>query len=266
LIVADGTDPLLRRISLRALGRVGGDMAFPVLQRALLSKSADDKDAAMRGLGELRDPRAAHVLADLAVLGHGKDLGALARLHLQRQPGMLAIPAVRAQMQIVQDKAIRADLVLLVGGWHDAAGVPDLMDLLREPKHAPIASVLLEGATGLSFAAAQDRIDMAEQWYRANKQKPQWQWLLDALRADKVPTSLLPEQFAAEAGLVAVPELARLLVEAPEGRFWALSAAVLRSVTGEDFGAINAQSPTEAREAVAARYRIAFETGTVSGR
>jgi hypothetical protein len=205
-------------------------------------------------------------LADLVVLGHGKDLGALARLHLQRQPGMLAIPALRAQLQIVQDKTIRTELVLLLGGWHDASVVPDLMDLLREPRQAPLASVLLEGATGLSFAAAQDRIDMVEQWYRANKGKPQWQWLLDALRADKVPTSLQAEQFAAESGRTAVPELARLLVEAPDGRFWALAAAVLRVATGEDFGAVNAQTPVEAREAIAARYRITYESGSVSRR
>ncbi len=259
-IVAEASDPILRRECLRSLGRVGGDMAFSVLQRALLSKSQDDKDAAMRGLGELDDPRAAHVLADLVVVGYGKDLGTLARLHLQRQAGVRAIPALRGQLQVVQDPVIRAELVLLLGAWHDAGAVPELMDLLRDPRRAPMAAAYLEGATGLSFAAAQDRIDMVEAWYPKNRTAPQWQWLLDALQTDKVQTSLRAEQFVAGAASPAVPELVRLLVEAPDGRLWALTAAVLRGLTGEDFGAISAQSPQEAREAVAARYRIAFDT------
>lgn len=259
-IIANDTTPALRQECLRALGRVGGDLAFPVLQRALTAKSQDDKDAAMRGLGELRDPRAAHVLADLVVVGYGKDLGALARVYLQRQTGTLAIPALRSQLDVVQDPAIRDDLVLLIAGYHDASVVPNLLDMLRNPRLAPAAALFLEGTTGLSLGGAQDRVDLAEGWFRKHKGEPQWQWLLEALRADEVPTPLRPEHFTGADGKAPVAELARLLVELTEPRLWALTGAVLRTTAAEDFGAVSMQATKEAREAIAARYRVLVES------
>lgn len=260
IIAANDTTPLVRREALRSLGRIGTDLAFPVLQRALFAKAQDDKDAAMRGLGDLRDPRAAHVLADLLVIGHGKDLGTLARLHLLRQPGTLAVPALRAQLKIAQDATVRADLVLLVGGYHDASVVPELMDLLKNEKYAPQAATLLEGTTGVSFAAAQDRIDLIETWYRDHRADPQWQWLLDALRDTKTTTDLRPDHFAASAGLQPLAELGRLLIEAKEPRLWPLVAAVMRTVARDDFGVVGQDTDVAAREAIAARYRLLDET------
>ncbi len=267
LIVADATPPPMRQECLRALGRVGGELAFPVLQRALMATGNDDKEAAMRGLGDLRDPRAAHVLADLMVIGHGKDLGALARHYLQRQSGTFAVPALRAQLQIVQDPAIQDALVLMLGGWHDAGVVPNLIDMLRRPQLAMQAAALLEGATGQPFAAASDRLGVAEAWYRQHKQAPQWQWLLDALAAAGETTTLRPEHFATNRGLAPVAELARLLVEVESARLWALTGAVLRGVAGEDYGVVTLGTSKDIREAIAARYRVLVETArTAEGR
>lgn len=265
-IVAADTTPALRQECLRSLGRVGGDLAFPVLQRALTAKSQDDKEAAMRGLGELRDPRAAHVLADLVVVGHGKDLGALARLYLQRQSGTFAIEALRGQLDLVKDPAIRDDLVLLLGGYHDASVVPNLLDLLRSPRLAAQAAPLLEGTTGLSFSDARERGDLAEAWYRKHKNEPQWQWLLDALKAADVATALRPEHFSAADPQAPIAELARLLVEVDQPRLWALAGAVLRTVAREDYGAVSLQTPLPAREAIAARYRLLVESSRSAGR
>ncbi len=258
-IVAEGTSPLLRRECLRALGRVGGDQAFPVLQRALSASGQDDKEAALRGLGELRDPRSSHLLAELAVISHGKDLGTLARFYLQRQGGILAVPALHGQLQTVQDPAIREQLVLLLGAYQDPTVVPDLMDLLSKPQHAPVAVGLLEGTTGVDLSVSADRVGDIEAWWRRNKQAPQWQWLVDALKAAKVASVLHGDQFGPGAGLVPVVELARLLVEAKEPRFWVLAASVLRAVTNEDFGVVTTQSALDVREGIAARYRLLAE-------
>ncbi len=259
-IAADDTPPVMRRECLRALGRVGGEMAFPVLQRALTSPSAEDKEAALRGLGDLKDPRAAYLLAEMIVVGHGRDLGMLARFNLTRQGGTHAVPALRAQLEIVQDATIHSQLVLLLGAYNDAANVPALMDLLRNPRLAPEAAAMFSGTTGIDLVAADDRINVAESWWRRHKTEMQWQWLLEALRASSTPTALRPEHVTAGAGLAPVVELSRLLVEVREPRLWALTSAVLRTVAKEDFGAVGLLTTLEAREAVAARYRVLAES------
>jgi hypothetical protein len=106
---------------------------------------------------------------------------------------------------------------------------------------------------------AEDRVNSLEQWWRTNRSLQQYQWLLAALRSSKVPTTLKPEQFEAGSGLTAVPELSRLLVEAPEPRLRVLTAAVLRTVANEDYGAVNWQTQPAALESIAARYRVLYE-------
>jgi HEAT repeat protein len=260
LIAAEDTLPQVRRDGLRALGRVGGDLAFPVLQRALTSPAPEDKEAALRGLGDLADPRAAHLLAELLVVGHGKDIGALAALHLKRQGAARVVPALRGQLPIVQDERVRNDLVLMLGQYQDPANVPALMDLLRQPPSAASAAALLEGTTGVDLMNTSDRIGTIELWWRRNKQSQQWQWLLDGLAAAKVGTKLQAEQFLPGAGTAPVAELARLLVELQEPRLFVLTSAVLRSVTGEDYGQVAFATPVEAREVIAQRYRRLVET------
>lgn len=259
-IAAEQTMPLLRRECLRALGRVGGELAFPVLQRALTAPAQDDREAALRGLGELKDPRAAMLLAETIVVGSGTDLGEQARFHLQRQGALLAVPALRAQLPLVKDENVHAQLVLLLGMYQEPANVPDLMDLLRQPRHAAEAATLLEGTTGVDLTGAPDRIGTIEAWWRQNQTREPWQWLLDALAAANVPTTLAPEHFVAGAELAPVVELARLVAEAPAPRLWVLSAAVLRARTGQDYGTVTVQTPVDIREGIAARYRVLADT------
>lgn len=259
LIAAEDTDPLVRREAMRALGRVGGELAFPVLQRAFTAADRDDKEAALRGLGELRDPRATQMLADLVVIANGQEIGSLARLHLQRHGAELAVPALQQQLERAQDAAIRTELVLLLGSYHTPTVVPDLLDLLRQQKHSAAAAALLSGTTGLDLVSSDERVAVAEAWYRNNKLKPQWQWLLDALAAAKVQHGLQPEQFVG-AGEPPIAELARLLVDVAEPRLWTLCAAVLRSNAGVDHGVVSLNTPLEVREAIAARYRMQVET------
>ena len=263
LIAAEQTAPTLRREALVALGRVGGDLAFPVLQRAMTAPDPEDRDATLRALGELSDPRAANLLAELAVVGNGKDLGNLATASLLRHGAKSAVPALRAQLDVVKDSAIREQLVLALGSYQDPAVIPDLLDLLRLPRHAASAASLLSCTTGMPLVESPQsgsRIDQAEAWYRQNKAKPQWQWLLDALQRARVTTSLHADEFTNQTKPETVVELARLLVEAPEARLWPLCCAVLRSTTGEDYGTVTLHSAQAAREAIAERYRLSATT------
>lgn len=259
-IADERTMPLMRRECLRALGRVGGELAFPVLQRALTAPAQDDREAALRGLGELKDPRAAMLLAETVVVGSGQDLGEQARFHLQRQGALLAVPALRAQLPTIKDENVRAQLVLMLGLYQEPANVPDLMDLLRQPRYAGEAATMLEGTTGVDLAAVPDRTAAIEDWWRQNRGREPWQWLLDALAQANVSTSLVPEHFANGADFAPVVELARLVAEAPAPRLWVLSAAVLRAQTGQDYGTVTVQTPVDIREGIAARYRVLADT------
>ena len=87
-----------------------------------------------------------------------------------------------------------------------------------------------------------------------------WNAAWSAPAATRNATSLTAEQFGPNAGLQPVPELARLLVEANEPRLWSLCAAVLRSVTGEDFGVFALAASTDARTALANRCRALFDS------
>lgn len=259
LIANEETPAVLRREALRALGRVGGPLAFGVLERAVAAPVQEDKEAALRGLGELRDPRAAHLLAELAVAGHGKEMGQLARFHLGRLGGQLAVPALRHQLDIVQQPAIRAQLILLLGGYQDPRVVPDLLDLLRQPEHAGEAAQALACTTGFDLLGQSDRLGSMEAFWRRQRANPQWQWFLEGLRAAEVQTVLRAEAFAPGAGNQPVPELARLLVECREPHLRVLAAALLRTITGVDFGTVTMQSTAQVCESVAARYRMLLE-------
>ncbi|MGC6487957.1 MAG: HEAT repeat domain-containing protein [Planctomycetota bacterium] len=266
LIVAEDTDAQLRREALRALGKVGGPLAFPVLQRAMQAPGRADKEAAMRGLGELRDPRSAQLLAEFVVVGDGKPFGELAKFNLQRLGGVLVAPALHKQIPLVQDERVRADLVLLLGLYQDRDNVPELMDLLRQTRYAGEAAPRLESATGVDLTNAPDRITAIEAWWRAHKDEAQWQWLLEALREAGVPHELTPADFGVNAGLAGVPELCRLMVELETPRLWVLTAAVLRGVAGKDYGGVTMQTPPDIREGIAGRYRSFVETERAAGR
>ncbi|MCA8948465.1 MAG: HEAT repeat domain-containing protein, partial [Planctomycetes bacterium] len=260
LIVAPETVPLVRRECLVALGRTGGAQAFGVLDRALRAPVPEDREAALRGLGELRDPRAAHTLAELAVIANGKDLGSLAMLYLGRMGASLAVPAIRHQAQIQQDPAIHDELVLLLGGYQDPEAIPELMQLLRTPRHEADARVALMGTTGIDLGAAEDPWTVVDEWWRANRNKPQWQWLLDGLARADAATLLRPEHFGPSVEKEAIPELARLLTELDQPYLFVLASAVLRTVAREDFGVVSMQTSREARNGIAARYRVLYET------
>lgn len=260
IIAVPETEPELRRQCLRSLGRVGGPLAFDVLQRSMAAPSIDDKAAAMHGLGELRDPRAAHLLAEFAVVGHGRQLGELAMLHLQRQGASRACVALERRLPLVREPDIRSRLVLMMGRYQYAVAVPMLIDLLRDESHARDAATLLETTTGVDLKASDDRVFDMERWWSAHKQEAQWQWFLQALRAARVPTTLTADAFEQPAlGTDALQELGRLMVELEHPHLWVLAAALLRDGVGEDFGMVGVRTPLAVREGLAARYRVVFE-------
>lgn len=264
--IADpATDPVLRREALRSIGRIGTPVAFETLRQAIGSPVVEDRLAAIRGLGELKDARAANLLTDLFVSAPASETGELARFHLQRMGATWAVPALRAQLRM-DGLAARTEVVLLLGSYQDPGVVPELLDLLRTAKDPLPIVAMIEATTGAEFASRNDRLLVLEQWWRTHREQPQWRWLLLGLDEAKVKHALVDAQFQPDAGLAAVPELARLLRTASMPRFRILSAAVLRSVTGQDFGAVNSMTPQETLDAIAARYVALYEAGRSAAR
>lgn len=258
-IADQDTDPALRRDAMAALGRIGGEGVFSVLQRALASPVQADRDAALRGLGELRDERAADQLASIFTASLGQPSAELARVYLTRMGTHLAVPALRKQLE-TQNTEVRAEVVLMLGACQDPQVVPDLVDLLQRRRDTLLVSGMLAGTTGLDLDSVADPVFAVDEWWRAHRLEPQWRWLLQALERDKVKHSLEEAQFAPSAGLVALPELARIMVEAEHGRLRVLASAVLRAQAGEDLGTLTPSTPIEVRQNIAAKYRELYES------
>lgn len=258
MVAAESTLPQLRREALRSVGRIGGPGAFELLERALAAPQREDRQAALRGLGELREARSAQLLAEMFVAGTESETGELARFYLQRLGASLAVPALRSQLG-VQDPQARRELVDLLAAYQDPNVIPDLIDQLRQNSEPLRAVANLECITGLDVTSREERVGALEKWFADHKLEPQWQWLLQALARDNIKTTLQKEQFDTAADLAAVPELTRLLLELREGRLRSLTAAVLRNLTGEDYGMVTPLTPHNSIETMAARYRALFE-------
>ena len=258
-IAAEDTDLFLRRDALLAIGKIGGEGTFLMLQRALASPVQADRDAALRGLGELRDERAADQLATIFTVSRGQPSAELARVYLSRMGAALAVPALRKQLQ-TQNPDVRADVVLMLGSWQDPQIVPDLVEQLQRRREPLLVAGMLAGTTGLDLDTVADPVFAIDEWYRDHRQEPQWRWLLQALQRDTIKHSLEEGQFAVSAGMVAVPELARIMVDAEHGRIRVLASAVLRTQAGADHGTLTPTTPLEVRQAIAARYREDYES------
>ena len=259
LIADEATDAALRRDSLVALGKVGGEGTFSILQRALAAPVAADRDAALRGLGELDDPRAAEQLASVFAASIGQPSGELARMCLVRMGARLAAPALLLQLS-TQNQEVRTQIVLMLGAWQEPRVVPDLIALLDARREPILVGGMLACTTGLDVEAAADPVLLLQTFWRENRSTPQWRWLLAALEREQIPHALVEAQFDKAAGMAAAPELARLLVEAEPGRIRVLAAAALRDLTGVDFGSLTPTTPVEVRQQVALRYRDAYES------
>ncbi len=257
-ILDETTDPVLRRDALIAIGKIGGDGVFSLLQRALGSAEQADRDAALRGLGEMRDERAADQVATIFAASAGMPIAEMARAYLTRMGQSLAVPALRRQLD-TKSADVRREIVLMLASWQDPQVVPDLVDLLQRRYEPILVGGMISATTGLDLESVADPIYAVDAWFRDHRQEPQWKWLLQALERDRITHSLDDAQLSAPQSLAALPELARLMVDAEPGRVRVLASAVLRQQSGEDFGTLTTTTPPEVRQTIAARYRELYE-------
>ncbi len=248
----------VRRTAWVALGRIGGDGVFELLRSAVAEPNSADRLKALQALGELGTVDAADLLAQV-FSAHGLDpLGTQALMSLQQVGSERARPALRRFLEL-RDPRLRREVVLALAEFQDPSIVPDLITLLEAPAESARVAVLLAGITGLDVPAANDRPAFVREWFRTQRTQPQGQWFLDALRKAEVATTLTAESLREGAGLEAIPELARLLPRLKSPYLRVLCGALLRSVSGEEFGKVTVRTELIELQAIADRYLFHVE-------
>ncbi len=246
-------DPYLRRTVWVALARIGGSDVLPVLESAAMYTDPADRRAVITALGVLDHPSAARELARMYAMWGDNTYGQLAMQNLRRKGDLVASPILE-EMLLTTNQAIRRQIVLLLGEFQHPAAFPELLNMLtEEPRHLQEIS-LIAGITGQDVTERNDRVEFLRAWYRANIGLPQSIWFLNALGDYQVPHSLDIEQLRGDGNLSGVPELTRLLVEAPAPQLRSLAARILRVVTHQDYGVVSLQAPEDRRRAIAERY------------
>lgn len=249
-------DEATRRTAWIALGRIGGAEVVPVLQAALSQPAAEDRMAAVQALGEVRDPRAAQLLAYVFTARVGDEVGSLAGLFLRRQGALLARPALRPFLR-ANNPQVRREVVLLLAELGDPEVIEDLLQMVDQGGgDAGRAVRLIAGLTGVDASGAPDPVRVLREWWVKNRDVPQAQWYLAALRKAGIDTRLGLEQLRPRSGVGAVSELTRILLATQDEPLRALTLTMLRDTTEQDFGGVQAGSPEAAVQAIAERYRF----------
>ncbi|MEM7200062.1 MAG: HEAT repeat domain-containing protein [Planctomycetota bacterium] len=258
LVVDPDIDGATRRIAWVALGRIGGEDVFPLLQSAVAAPRLDDQLAAIQALGELREPRSAQLLAQIFVAHGLNPRGTQAMASLQKLGPLLARWPLRRHLK-VRDPQVRREIVQLLAEFQDPSVVPDLIARLeQEPDHAR-TSLLLAGITGVDLGEINDRVPYMRAWWESHRDLPQASWFLESLRRIDVPTSLGVEDLGPKTGNQAVPELTRILLESQVPHVRVMAAALLRETTDRDFGLISMTTDRTRLQAIADRYRFYAE-------
>lgn len=246
-------DPALRRITWVALARIGGDEVLPVLQSASVFTDPADRRSVIQALGALDHPSAARELARMYARWGDNSYGQLAMQNLRMKGDLVASPILR-DMMVTGNQRIRRQIVVLLAEFQDQAALPELFNMLTENPHHLQEIALIAGITGQDATERNDRIGYLRAWYRANFSLPQAGWFLDALGQYGIEHRLELEQLRGNGDLTAVPELTRLLVEAPVPHLRSLAARILRIITQEDYGVVGIHTDEARRRSIAERY------------
>jgi len=258
--------PEVRRVAWVALGRIGGEGAFPAILKGTTLDDVDDKRAAVAALGKLDEPAAADCLASLYVVAGQGPLGALVLAALRDQGPLRARTALRKSLQQVRDPRVRGELVQVLGDFNDPYVVPDLIGQLDDVRTAPRAAAQLAAITGVDLGRVEDRAAFMTDWWARHKDQSQAAWFLEAVRAVGIRTDLEVAELQPRSGVEAVPELARIMTTTDRPQLRLLALALLRDTTQRDFGELSPLARPEELVALADRYRFYAESVTATGK
>ena len=249
--------PGIKRELWIALARIGGPGVMTILRRASTEPDLDDRRAALAAMGHTKSSEMAEILA-ARFANRGAELDVLAQqaeVSLRQLGTPLAIPALQPHLQMENGDA-RRQIVLLLGEFNDPMVVLDLIDLQRDPRSERLAARFLSETTGVDLRDVNNRIAHMNAWFAQNRSNTQAAWYVAALRRAQVPTSLSVFSLSPGSGVAAVPELTRLLVAIKDPHLVAMTGAMLRSTSGEDFTRGIRNAGRSGLTAIAERYKI----------
>jgi hypothetical protein len=149
--------------------------------------------------------------------------------------------------------------VQVLAEFQDPVVVPQLLDLLDDPRQAGRTALQLAAITGIDVGNLPDRKNAMRQWWLRNQGRSQAAWFVTAAKDAGMSTSLEVHQLHPGVGVDAVPELTRLLTVADRPHLRQLALALLRDTTQRDFGRLPPQARPEELLALADRYRFYAE-------
>jgi HEAT repeat protein len=249
-VAAGDPEEEVRRAALFALGRIGAPEAVEALQRALADPSERVRAAAVEGLAECRDGRAAGLLA--AVFVRVGPLAETARRGLLRlgRRGREAL----AGLVPSGEPSVRRSVRLLLAEMGDARAFPGLVDdLAARPGDRAVADALAR-LTGVDYEGAPDAVERWRAWWERRRGQDEREWFLEGIRVEGLDLPVRKEDLVEEGNAGVLPSLATVV----ERSSWPLAARAATWagwIGGRDLGRVDRETSAVDRASLGERIR-----------
>jgi len=245
----------VRRAALFSLGALGGPNVYKILHAATASAEIGERMAAVRGLSLLRDIKAAKALVRLTSTHFPGPIGLLALDGLRERGGPELRAEVRQAYRLAEDEKLKREYMYLLGEMQDPATFTKILEFASRGIRVKQSCEILASISGFDYCDDADYVAKYAAWWQAHRGESPERWLLQALAAAEIQTTLRYEDMLPGAPARVIDELCRIV---EEGKTWpirALAAYSLREITGQDYGTVNKQTSHGAISALAENYR-----------
>lgn len=178
-------EPVVRRVALEAIGRLGGDAAQAVLLTTLTEPDGNFRVDAARGLARLRDPRVASVLVGLLREGRRSEIFAAARsglLDLGPEAHDQLYKAMRSS-----EPEVRREAALLLARQMEPAAASSLVRILTEDPTDRHVAAELAILSCVDYRRANAPQDLWWVWWDGVKHDESLPWFLAAMEVRGLP-------------------------------------------------------------------------------
>jgi len=247
----------LRRVTLSALGRIGGPDALPTIWRATADSDLAIRKAAYGALAGQPDPATGTLVATAwlraLALGDVKpEEIAIIRDALVTSPTDTAREALRRTVTTARP-ATRRDIALALADLGCADAVPLLADELKDGTDASIRAALT-ALTCVDLFDGSDPAVMYRGWFEKHKNESAADWFLSACRERNLGQGLTADRLDLQPQKESIAGLCDVLVRADDWFLRVRAYRFLRFATSSFFGEVDRFTGPEERKRIAALY------------